>query len=118
MRRQSAQRTTDDVAAGLSLSVTRLARLLRQQEDSGLTPSTTSALATIARFGPLAVGDLADIEQVAPPTISKLITKLEELGLVRLGAWTSSIAAVCRVELTASGAPTTRAEPVAPVGPG
>ena len=71
-----------DVAARLRLSATRLARQLRQQSGIGLSPSQLSALAAVHRDGPLTLGALADEERVAPPTITKVIGKLEEQGLV------------------------------------
>jgi DNA-binding MarR family transcriptional regulator len=76
--------TTDvsEVAGRLRLSVTRLARLLRQQGDTGLSPSQLSALAAIELHGPLTLGALAEHERVAPPTVTKAVAKLEEAGLV------------------------------------
>ena len=67
----------EELAARLRLSATRLARRLRQEADAGLTPSQLSALAVIDRQGPLTLGALADHEQVAPPTITKVVAKLE-----------------------------------------
>lgn len=72
----------DDVADRLRLPVTRLARLLRQQDSSGLGPTLTSALAAIGREGPLTLGELAAAEQVAPATISRAVAKLEDRGMV------------------------------------
>jgi DNA-binding MarR family transcriptional regulator len=72
----------DDDVARLRLSVTRLARLLRQQDRAGLTPTLTATLATIAREGPLTLGELATQEQVAPPTVTKLVARLEAAGLI------------------------------------
>jgi DNA-binding MarR family transcriptional regulator len=71
-----------EVAARLRLSATRLARRLRQEAGIGLTPSQLSALATIDNHGPLTLGSLADREQVAPPSITKVVTKLEADGLL------------------------------------
>jgi len=71
-----------DVAARLRLTATRLARLLRQQSDSGLSPTLTAALATIGRHGPLTLGALAEMEQVSPPTTTKVVDKLATAGLV------------------------------------
>ncbi len=71
-----------EVAGRLRFSITRLARILRQQDQSGLSPTTTAALATINRQGPLTLGELAAVEQVAPPTITKSVTRLEEAGFV------------------------------------
>jgi DNA-binding MarR family transcriptional regulator len=71
-----------EVAARLRLSATRLARRLRQQAEAGLTPSQLSALAVIDRYGPLTLGSLADHERVAPPSVTKVVHKLEADGLV------------------------------------
>ena len=64
------------------MSVARLARLLRQQDDSGLSATLTSALVTIARDGPVTLGELASRERVAPPSITRVVAKLEARGLV------------------------------------
>ena len=72
----------EELAARLRLSATRLARRLRQEADAGLTPSQLSALAVIEREGPLTLGALADQEKVAPPSITKVVAKLESIGLV------------------------------------
>ena len=73
---------TTAIAARLRLSATRLARRLRQESDASLTPSQLSALACIERHGPLTLGSLAELEQVAPPSITKVVTKLEAAGFV------------------------------------
>lgn len=72
-----------EAAGRLRLSVTRLARQLRQQSDTGLTPTLLVALATVERHGPLSIGELAEHEQVAAPTMSRIISKLESEGLVQ-----------------------------------
>src|SRR5438309_8280661 len=74
--------STAEIAARLRLSATRLARQLRQEAGAGLTPSQLSALAVIANHGPLTLGALADHERVAPPSITKVATKLEAQNLV------------------------------------
>ena len=73
---------TTTVADELGMAVTRLARLLRQQAGSDLTPTMRAAVGTIGREGPLTLGELAAIEQVAPPTATKVVAKLEDLGYV------------------------------------
>jgi DNA-binding MarR family transcriptional regulator len=70
------------LAGRLRLVVTRLNRRLRQQGESGLGASSHSALATIARRGPLALGELAALEGVKPPSITTSVTGLEAQGLV------------------------------------
>jgi DNA-binding MarR family transcriptional regulator len=65
-----------DSAARLRLGVVRTARRLRQEaasEASGLTPTSTAALATIERHGPLTPSELADIERVKRPTITRTL---------------------------------------------
>ena len=71
-----------EIAARLRISATRLARQLRQQASMGLSPSQLSVLTTIEKRGPLTLGAVAEVEQVAPPTITKVVTKLEEQQLV------------------------------------
>jgi len=73
---------TLDLAASLRLAVTRLARRLRQQADTGVTPSMLSALATVERMGPLTLGELAALEGVQRPSMTSIEARLEETGLV------------------------------------
>jgi DNA-binding MarR family transcriptional regulator len=70
------------MAGRLRLSATRLARILRRQADTGLSPSQLSALATVEHHGPVTLGTLAEHENVAPPSITKVVNKLEGRGLV------------------------------------
>jgi DNA-binding MarR family transcriptional regulator len=91
-----------EVAGRLRLSTTRLARILRQQDQLGLTPTMTAALATIGREGPLTLGALAASEQVSPPTITRVVGKLEAAGLVRRRPDPDDHRVV-RLELTARG---------------
>jgi DNA-binding MarR family transcriptional regulator len=73
---------TAELAGRLRLSITRLARQLRQTSDSDLSPTQGSVLATIGTSGPLTLGELAELERVAGPTITKVIGLLHEKGLV------------------------------------
>jgi DNA-binding MarR family transcriptional regulator len=73
---------TTELAGRLRLANARLFRRLRQQSDTGLSPSQQSALASIEAQGPVTLGDLAVVEQVTPPTVTKVISRLEEDGLV------------------------------------
>jgi DNA-binding MarR family transcriptional regulator len=84
--RRTPSPTDDDVldqAERLRVGTARLARRLRQQAGTGLTPSQSSALLSIDKHGPLTLGRLARIEQIAPPTTTRIVAKLEEDGLVR-----------------------------------
>ena len=70
------------LAVQLRLSTTRLARRLRAESDANLTPSLHSALAMIHAHGPLTMGTLAELEGVAPPTVTKIVARLEHDHLV------------------------------------
>ena len=93
---------TGDEAGRLRYSVTRLARQLRRQAGTDLTPTTAAALASIERHGPVTIGDLATHERVSPPTATNVVAKLEASGLVRR-LRDDTDRRVCRVELTAEG---------------
>lgn len=71
-----------ELAARLRLSATRIARRLRREADVDLTPTMASAIAAIDVHGPLTLGALADHERVSPPTVTKIVGKLEARGLV------------------------------------
>ena len=62
--------------------MTRTARRLRQQADPALSPTQAAALATIERAGPLTPSELAKIEHVQRPTISRVAARLAEAGLI------------------------------------
>jgi DNA-binding MarR family transcriptional regulator len=92
-----------EIAARLRLSATRLARRLRQESGAGLSPSQQSALAVISNHGPLTLGALAEHERVAPPSITKVVSKLECDGLV-IRTPDPHDRRVCRVETSPEGA--------------
>ena len=72
-------------AAHLRTAIVRTARRLRQEaaaETSGLTPTSVAALATIERHGPLTPSELADIERVKRPSMTRTLGCLEREGLV------------------------------------
>ncbi len=72
----------DELAARLRLAVTRLHRCLRQQAEGGLTPSQASALAGVGRLGSPTLGALAASESVQPPSMTRIVGNLEQLGYV------------------------------------
>ena len=74
--------TATDLPAHIRLGVMRLARRLRKEVHGQVTPSELSALAVLDRHGPLTLGELADLERVAPPTVTRVAARLEEAGLV------------------------------------
>ena len=92
----------EHLAERLRLTVTRLARRLRQQGDVGASPTQLSALATVGRAGPITLGDLAAAERVQPPTITAAVSRLEAEHLV-LRQHDPSDRRVIRVEITTAG---------------
>jgi DNA-binding MarR family transcriptional regulator len=75
---------TDDLASELNSIAIHLVRRLRQADSSlGVSPSRLSALSVLVFGGPRSINALADAEQVAGPTMSKLVNGLEADGLVR-----------------------------------
>jgi DNA-binding MarR family transcriptional regulator len=75
-----------EIAARLRLSATRLHRRLRREAGDALSPSQMSALSAIDFRGAMTLGALADHEGVSAPSITKVITILEEKGLVQRSA--------------------------------
>ena len=67
----------------LRVALARLSRRLRRHELAGLTPTQLAALATVERSGPMRLGDLAAAEGIAPSTLTRLVTALEDSGYVR-----------------------------------
>jgi len=92
-----------ELAARLRLAVTRLARRLRQQSAEGLSPSQTSALASIDRHGALTPSELAKMERVQRPTATRVLNALFEAGLIRREQ-DASDGRVARLKLTRAGA--------------
>src|SRR5688500_2658058 len=70
-----------ELATRFRFALFPLVRRLRQH-NVDLTASQASALASIARRGPLTVGELAKTEHVSSPMVTKIAKGLEEEGLV------------------------------------
>ncbi len=74
----------DDVVARLRGVIGKLSRQLNASAThQGLTPSQASALGLITFRGPLSLGDLADIEGLNPTMVSRVVGRLDDLGLIR-----------------------------------
>lgn len=75
---------TEELALGLHAAAIHLLRRVRQADSSlGVTPARLSALSVLVFGGPRTLRQLADAEQVAGPTMSKIVAALERDGLVR-----------------------------------
>jgi DNA-binding MarR family transcriptional regulator len=62
-----------------------LLRRVRVADDQsmGMTPARRSALSVLVFLGPQSLSQLATLEQVTLPTMSKLVATMEKDGLVR-----------------------------------
>jgi DNA-binding MarR family transcriptional regulator len=83
------QQTRSDagLATALRITVSRLARRLRSERltkgmEPGLSDTQLAALAALERHSAMTPGELADHEKVQPPSMTRVITVLEEHGLV------------------------------------
>src|SRR3954463_8769628 len=74
--------STTDLAHRLRPVLTRLARRMRQAASGDLSPTQGAALATIDCHGPLTPSELAARERIQRPTATRVLTRLEEAGLV------------------------------------
>ncbi len=76
--------TAAQLAEKLRRAITRLNRRLRQTRPVGeLTQNQLSVLASLELAGALTPRELSDAERVQPPTMTKLLAKLEERGLIQ-----------------------------------
>lgn len=71
------------LADRLRLSMIRLSRQMRRNDPSELSMTQLSLLATVVREGPLGVGQLAEIENLPSPAVTRLADKLEAAGYVQ-----------------------------------
>ncbi len=72
------------VADALHSAAIHLLRGVRKEDvRAGVGPARLSVLSVLVFAGPTRVSDLARIEQVRPPTMSKIVSGLERRGLVR-----------------------------------
>ena len=66
-----------------SAAIHLLRRLRVRDRESGVGPAQLSALSVLVFGGPKSLSELADAEQVRPPTMSRIVGGLERAGLVR-----------------------------------
>lgn len=73
-----------DAVARLRAVIGRLSRQLNASAThEGLTPSQASALGLIGGRGPLSLAELARLESLNPTMVSRIVGRLDELGLIR-----------------------------------
>jgi DNA-binding MarR family transcriptional regulator len=71
-----------ELATRLRLAVGRLSRRVRIDGGESVPPLQLSALVTIEQRGPLRLSELARREAVTAPTMSRVLSALDEQGLV------------------------------------
>jgi DNA-binding MarR family transcriptional regulator len=91
-----------EVADQLHSAAIHLLRRLRVRDrESGIGPAQLSALSVLVFGGPKSLGELADAEQVRPPTMSRIVAGLQRAKLVRRHA--TEDARRVRLEATPKG---------------
>jgi DNA-binding MarR family transcriptional regulator len=72
----------DDVSR-LRAAIGRLSRQLNASvADNGFSPSQLSVLGTVARRGPIGIGELAELEGINPTMLSRIVGKLNDADLI------------------------------------
>jgi DNA-binding MarR family transcriptional regulator len=66
-----------------SAAIHLLRRLRVRDRESGIGPAQLSALSVLVFGGPKSLGELANAEQVRPPTMSRIVAGLQRAKLVR-----------------------------------
>jgi DNA-binding MarR family transcriptional regulator len=74
-----------DTAARLAFVIGRLNRRLLSARG-GLSQGLLSALASVTKHGPIRLADLAQLEQISAPSMTRVVSELEARGLVARNA--------------------------------
>ena len=83
-QKSEGRRELIEIADKLHSAAIHLLRRLRVGDrESGIGPAQLSALSVLVFGGPRSLGELADAEQVRPPTMSRIVSGLERAGLVK-----------------------------------
>lgn len=77
-----------------SAAIHLLRRVRKDDERTGVSPARLSALSVLVFGGPRRLTDLAQAEQVKPPTMTRIVAGLEADGLVRRRAVSGDARAV------------------------
>jgi DNA-binding MarR family transcriptional regulator len=92
---------SEEVARALPQLAGRLSRLLWRHSEGGISRTAAGVLSTLSE-GPRRVTELADLEGLAQPTVTVLVGKMEDRGLVSRGR-DASDGRVVLVEITDEG---------------
>jgi DNA-binding MarR family transcriptional regulator len=84
MTRKLREFSLEEVGRSLHSNAIHLLRDVRTEDSAmGIGPAQASALSVVVFGGPLSLSDLAEAEQVRPPTMSRIVEALVREGLVR-----------------------------------
>ena len=75
-------KTTSETAARLRRAITRLNRKLRYSALGGVTPAQASMMASIDKLESPSLGELAEAEQIQPPSVTRLVKDLMKAALI------------------------------------
>ena len=74
----------DDGVTRLRRVIGKLARQLNNSStEEGLTPTQASVLGLVVFRGPVSLGELAGLEGLNPPMLSRVVGKLQSMELIR-----------------------------------
>ncbi|GII65197.1 MarR family transcriptional regulator [Sphaerisporangium krabiense] len=81
--RPAVPRSDAELASALRVSLARLNRRLRRQAGANsLTPTQFATLAAVERHSAITPGELAELEKMQPPSMTRVIAALEHRGLL------------------------------------
>ncbi len=84
MPRKLRELNLEEVGRSLHSNAIHLLRDVRTEDSAmGIGPAQASALSVVVFGGPLSLNELAEAEQVRPPTMSRVVEALVREGLVR-----------------------------------
>jgi len=107
-QRGSSRVSAAALAAELRVALMKSVRRLRaEKSDADLTDAQYSVLAVLDRLGPTTPGEIAAVERVQPPSMTRTVAALAELGLVTRTEHPADRRQVL-VTLTEAGAATVR----------
>lgn len=76
--------TGTELAGELRLAIGQVSRRIRAERgEAGLNDPQFTVLVWLEKRGPLTPGQLAELERVQPPSMTRAVNSLLELGLVR-----------------------------------
>jgi DNA-binding MarR family transcriptional regulator len=90
------------LSSHLRLVILRMSRRLRQESVGDVTASQMSALSSINLSGGASLGELAATERIAPPSMTRIVARLEEQGFVHRRP-DEADRRVSRLEITPTG---------------